>query len=170
MITGKRSYIFWWRLRCRGRRIDESNDSATSQECDWSNKERKNAFRTCRTHFRTILNRSLQNNDVKWLALDNMGWTRTEQKSCFPSSLMSSSSARERNKHGGIWFMLRSVLLHSTLSNANQVKLPHLWFWPPCDQTTLHFLYFFIFASPALQLYRTAPNFYTTNIMGLPQN
>ena len=31
------------------------------------------ACRTCRTHFRKILNSSLQNNDVKWLALDNMG-------------------------------------------------------------------------------------------------
>jgi len=34
-----------------------------------------------------------------------IGWSRTEQKSCFPMSLTSSSSSRDRNKYGGIWFM-----------------------------------------------------------------
>ena len=32
------------------------------------------------------------------LALDNIGWSRTERKSCFPMSLMSSSTSRDRNK------------------------------------------------------------------------
>ena len=37
------------------------------------------------------------------LALDNIGWIRTERKSCFPMSLTSSSSSRDRNKYVGIW-------------------------------------------------------------------
>ena len=61
------------------------------------------ACRTCRTHFRKILNSSLQNNDVKWLALDNIGWTRTERSSCFPKSLTSFSSSFDRNKCNGLW-------------------------------------------------------------------
>ena len=42
---------------------------------------------------------------LKWrprLALDNIGWSWTEQRSCFLMSLRSSSSSRERNKYGGI--------------------------------------------------------------------
>ena len=37
------------------------------------------------------------------LALDNIGRSRTERKSCFPMSLTSSSSSRDRNKYCGIW-------------------------------------------------------------------
>ena len=36
------------------------------------------------------------------LALDNVAWSITERKSCFPMSLTSSSSCRERNKSGGL--------------------------------------------------------------------
>ena len=37
------------------------------------------------------------------LALDNIGYSRTERKSCFPMCFSSSSSSRGRNKYGGIW-------------------------------------------------------------------
>ena len=41
--------------------------------------------------------------DYNGFALDNIGCSRTERKSCFPMSLTSSSSSRDRNMHGGIW-------------------------------------------------------------------
>ena len=34
---------------------------------------------------------------------DNKGWNRTDRKSCFPMSLTSLSSSRDRNKYGGRW-------------------------------------------------------------------
>ena len=34
---------------------------------------------------------------------DNKGWNRADRKSCFPMSLTSSSSSRDRNKYGGTW-------------------------------------------------------------------
>ena len=37
------------------------------------------------------------------LALDNIGWTRTERNSYFPMSLTSFSCSCDRNKYGGIW-------------------------------------------------------------------
>ena len=39
------------------------------------------------------------------LTLGNIGWirSRTERRSCFPMSLTSSSSSRDRNKYVGIW-------------------------------------------------------------------
>ena len=36
-------------------------------------------------------------------ALENIGWNRTERKSCFPMSLTSPSSSRDRNKYGRKW-------------------------------------------------------------------
>lgn len=35
-------------------------------------------------------------------------WSRTERKSCFPTSLTSRSFSRDRNKYGGVWFLLQS--------------------------------------------------------------
>ena len=43
-----------------------------------------------------------------FLRLDRIGWSRTERKSCFPMSLTSSSSSRDRNKYGGIRFILQA--------------------------------------------------------------
>ena len=44
------------------------------------------------------------------LALDNIGWSRTEWKSCFPRSATSSSSSRDRTKYGGIWFIQQTKI------------------------------------------------------------
>ena len=43
------------------------------------------------------------------LALDNIGWSRTERKSSFPMSLTSSSSSRDRNIFGGIQLVLQTI-------------------------------------------------------------
>ena len=41
------------------------------------------------------------------LALDHIGWSRTELRSSFPMSLTSSSSPRDKNRYGGIWLILQ---------------------------------------------------------------
>ena len=46
---------------------------------------------------------------IKLLICGVVGFmVRTERKSCSPKSLTSSSSTRDRNKDGGIWFMLQT--------------------------------------------------------------
>ena len=50
----------------------------------------------------TVPKREFQN-EGKPLVLDNIGWSRTERKSCFPMSMTSLSSSRYRKKYGGMW-------------------------------------------------------------------
>ena len=54
-----------------------------------------------------LLHPMLSNANLR-LALDNIGWSRTEGKTCFPMSLTSSSFSRDRNKYGRILFMLQT--------------------------------------------------------------
>ena len=64
-------------------------------------------------HYLTHAHNHITRPGIRWLALDNMEWCRTEGKSCFPMSMTSSSSSRDRNKYGGIWFMLQTIRIES---------------------------------------------------------
>ena len=71
------------------------------------------------------------------LALDNIGWSRTEWKSCFLLSLMSSSSSCDRNKYNGI----------RRRSSTSYRDALSLYLWTSISLSLLHEPYSAIFIS-----------------------
>ena len=91
----------WWRAKSYKFSI-----RTTEYFCHSENQANQgmNSQRLCSRGWHIVLLKSsimLFSIGLKRLALDNAGWSRTEQKSCFPMSLTSSSSSRDRNKMAG---------------------------------------------------------------------
>ena len=111
--TTESNWREWWMTR----HLSRANGVQARVNADmWAKK-------TTRAH---IVPRSL----LSWLALDNIGWSRTERKSCFPMSLTPSSYFRDRNKYGGLWrrwinFFKGCSLLQCDLSTSTPLSLQH---------------------------------------------
>ena len=74
------------------------------------------------------------------LALDNIGWSRTERKSCFPMSLTSWSSSCDSNKYGGIWW--RPINLFKGCSPCYCYRFLDRYFSLFAAWTIFHHIYF----------------------------